>query len=180
MREEYWRPKEVQVLPNEPGSATDFSIAVTKKGNPIQVIRVSVFDDTSEASLTLWDAVSNSAPNWKPFETILLITNPGWRIAQKTWLSLTANTRVDVDPDISDAVWLRAFAQRLTKKENVNPVFPDHGQSPPSFFYRAGSFPNASSMRNSPEDQQWACDLVFPLPSRIGETCGGVLLTIKF
>lgn len=40
-------------------------------------------------------------------------------------LSLTANTRLDINPDMSDALWLRSLAQRLTKKEHVNPPFPD-------------------------------------------------------
>lgn len=43
-------------------------------------------------------------------------------------LSLNANTRVDTDPNMSDALWLRALAQRLTKKEHVNPPFPDGGE----------------------------------------------------
>ena len=39
-------------------------------------------------------------------------------------MSLNANSRVDVDPDIGDARRLRALARRLTKKEHVNPAFP--------------------------------------------------------
>jgi hypothetical protein len=56
---------------------------------------------------------------------VLLISSPGWRIDRSTNLSLNANTRVDVDPNLSDALWLRALAQRLMKKEHVNPPFPD-------------------------------------------------------
>ena len=34
---------------------------------------------------------------------------------------------MDIDPAFNDAVWLRAFAQRLTKKDHVNPPFPERG-----------------------------------------------------
>ena len=54
----------------------------------------------------------------------MLISNPGWRIDKTAKLSLNANSRVDIDPDIGDARRLRALAQRLTKKEHVNPAFP--------------------------------------------------------
>lgn len=55
----------------------------------------------------------------------MLISNPGWRIEKTTKFSLNANSRVDIDPDIGDARRLRSLAQRLTKKEHVNPAFPD-------------------------------------------------------
>ena len=35
----------------------------------------------------------------------------------------------DVDPMISDAFWLRGYAQRMTKREHINPPFPDDGIS---------------------------------------------------
>lgn len=54
----------------------------------------------------------------------MLICNPGWRIEKTAKLSLNANSRIDIDPDIGDARRLRALAQRVTKKEHVNPPFP--------------------------------------------------------
>lgn len=44
-------------------------------------------------------------------------------------LSLNASTRVDVDPDMNDALWLRSLAQRLIKREHVNPPWPDGSES---------------------------------------------------
>ena len=40
-------------------------------------------------------------------------------------LSLNANSRIDVDPDTGDARRLRALAQRMIRREHVNPPFPD-------------------------------------------------------
>jgi hypothetical protein len=48
---------------------------------------------------------------------------------RKAKLSLNANTRVDIDPDIKDALWLKAFARRMTTKEHINPPFPEGGKS---------------------------------------------------
>lgn len=53
-----------------------------------------------------------------------MISNPGWRIEKTAKLTLNANSRVDINPDIGDARRLRAVAQRLTKQEHVNPAFP--------------------------------------------------------
>ncbi|KAF2259306.1 hypothetical protein CC78DRAFT_74412 [Lojkania enalia] len=96
-----------------------------RKGTTSDIISIGVFDDTAEASLTLYGPTCASASRWRPSYTILLISNPSWRIDRMAFLSLNANTRLDVDPDMNDAVWLRSFAQRLTKKEHVNPPFPD-------------------------------------------------------
>ncbi|KAF1989878.1 hypothetical protein K402DRAFT_370693 [Aulographum hederae CBS 113979] len=96
-----------------------------KKGLTSELVNVGVFDDTGEATLTLWGATAASASVWQTSNTVLLITNPGWRIERKTTISLTANTFVDVDPDIPDADWLRGFAQRLTRREHVNPPWPE-------------------------------------------------------
>ncbi|KAF2199677.1 hypothetical protein GQ43DRAFT_375678 [Delitschia confertaspora ATCC 74209] len=97
----------------------------TKKGGECENVHVGIFDDTAEATLTLWGPMTASVSSWRPSHTILLISNPGWKIDRKTWLSLNANTRIDIDPEFNDAVWLRFFAQRLTKKEHINPPFPE-------------------------------------------------------
>jgi len=111
-------------VPNFVFADTPLSV-VTKKGKPSESIHVGIFDDTGEATLTLWGSATSSVSDWEPSKTILLIANPRWKIDRKTWLSLNANTRVDIDPAFNDAVWLRAFAQRLTKKDHVNPPFPE-------------------------------------------------------
>jgi hypothetical protein len=99
----------------------------TKKGDTSDVVKVMVFDDTGEATLSLWRSMADSAQSWTAGHTILLITCPGWRIDKKIWLSVTANTMFDVDPLIPDAFWLRGFSQRLTKREHPNPPFPTEG-----------------------------------------------------
>ncbi|KAF2190203.1 hypothetical protein K469DRAFT_25482 [Zopfia rhizophila CBS 207.26] len=96
-----------------------------KKGISSELINIGIFDDTAEATLTLWGITCASASSWQPSHTVLLISTPGWRIDRKANLSLNANTRVDIDPNVSDAVWLRSFVQRLTKKEHVNPPYPE-------------------------------------------------------
>lgn len=99
------------------------------------------------ASLNLWGAAAASAATWIPHKTILLLTRPGYRVSKNTnnanaannnnnsgnaplsllsppsdgpsyiYLSLTANTLVEIDPaPLRDATWLRGYAQRLLKK----------------------------------------------------------------
>ncbi|KAF2276361.1 uncharacterized protein EI97DRAFT_398063 [Westerdykella ornata] len=95
-----------------------------KSGRSYEMINIRVFDDTAEAVLTLYDIVCHSASNWQPSHTILLISEPKWSIDNIAKLSVNANTRIDVNPHMADAQWLRAMAQRLTKREHVNPPFP--------------------------------------------------------
>lgn len=45
----------------------------SKKGGESEVIDVNIFDNTIEATLTLWASTTFSASTWKPSETILLI-----------------------------------------------------------------------------------------------------------
>ncbi|KAF2736092.1 hypothetical protein EJ04DRAFT_598839 [Polyplosphaeria fusca] len=96
-----------------------------KKGFTSELINVGVFDDTADASLTLYASASASPSYWQPSRTVLLISNPAWRIDRIAKLSLGPNARIDVDPDMADALWLRSLAQRLTKREHVNPPFPE-------------------------------------------------------
>lgn len=96
----------------------------TKTGYTSELVSLGVFDDTSEAILTLCGAVCGSASLWQPSETVLLIANPGWRLDRTIKLSMSGNTRIDVDPNMSDAFWLKGLAQRMTKREHVNPPFP--------------------------------------------------------
>ncbi|KAK8232145.1 hypothetical protein HDK77DRAFT_445889 [Phyllosticta capitalensis] len=102
---------------------------VTRKDNTVtENVTVHLFDNTwTEATLTLWDHSTYSASTWKPSQTVLLLTNPGYRTnptSSKTWLALTSATTVDVDPPVRDALWLRAFAARQRRRQDVNPPFP--------------------------------------------------------
>ncbi|KAH9877719.1 hypothetical protein J1614_002936 [Plenodomus biglobosus] len=102
---------------------------LNRNGTTSTVISLGIFDNTADATLTLYSSLCSSAFYLTPSHSILLISNPGWRIDKTAKLSLNANSRVDIDPDLGDARRLRALAQRLTKKEHVNPPFPiEHGE----------------------------------------------------
>lgn len=121
---------------------TSVSIVTTKKGQPAEKVDVNVFDDTADATLTLWGCVAASASAWEPSSTILLLSNPALKEYTRPILSLTAETYVDVDPAIPDAEWLRKYARNLTKRDHVNPPYPEDGTSDGrllSFQRRVGS-----------------------------------------
>jgi hypothetical protein len=97
---------------------------MNRNGTLTDHLTLTIFDDTASATLTLYHSLCDSAPVLTPSHTILFISNPGWRIERTAKLSLTANTRIDIDPDVADARRLRSLATRLTKREHVNPAFP--------------------------------------------------------
>ena len=99
-------------------------VDINRNGTTSELLTLGIFDDTADASLTLYAGLCDSASSLQPSKTVLLISNPGWRIEKTAKLSLNANSRVDIDPDVGDARRLRALAQRLTKKNHVNPPFP--------------------------------------------------------
>ena len=86
-----------------------------------------IFDDTSEATLTLWNEVVPSAAKWKPSETVLLLTSPGYDPTRKGRLSVTFGTFVEVNPAMYDAEWLRERAKKRSKRDHVNLPFPENG-----------------------------------------------------
>lgn len=98
----------------------------TKKGKQLEMVNVNVFDDTAEITLTLWPRAASSASSWTPSHTILLLTKPGFKDDRRPTITLERKTHVDVDPCMADAEWLRNFAQRLTRREHVNPPFPEN------------------------------------------------------
>ncbi len=104
----------------------------TKKGFPAEKLDVILVDDTAEATLTLWGCNTPSAAFWQPSQTTLLLTNPEFRqeasSGRRPTITLTSSTHVDVDPCIPDADWLRAYVQRMTKREHVNQAFPENGK----------------------------------------------------
>jgi hypothetical protein len=99
-------------------------VVTNKKGVTSELVNINIFDDTSEATLTLWGASTLSTSTWEPSNTILFISSPGWRIDRRTYISLTSSTLIDIDPSIPDADWLRTYAQRLTRHTHINPPFP--------------------------------------------------------
>lgn len=102
-------------------------LVTNKDGHSNDVVSVGVFDDSMEASLSLWGITAASANGWTPSYTVLLITSPGCNSSHRHWLSLTATSLVEVDPDLRDTAWLRVFAGRFAKREHVNPAFPLRG-----------------------------------------------------
>jgi len=89
------------------------------------VVQVGLWDDSAEATLTLWDVATSSASGWKPSRTILLFTSPGCALGrEKVTISLKADTLVDVDPDMPETTWLRRAAEGRSKRSHVNPPFP--------------------------------------------------------
>ncbi|KAL8971056.1 MAG: hypothetical protein Q9183_001232, partial [Haloplaca sp. 2 TL-2023] len=100
------------------------SIVTTKKGEALEILQVFIFDDTYDARLLLWGRATASAPDWKPYRTILLLSSPGLRADKGPTLSINFATQVDVNPHIKDAEWLRSYAQRVTMREAVNVPFP--------------------------------------------------------
>lgn len=98
---------------------------INRNGTTSKLTSIGIFDSTADASLNLYGGLCDSASPFQPFKTVLLISNPGWRIEKTAKLTLNGNSRVDIDPDMGDARRLRALAQRLTKREHVNPSFPD-------------------------------------------------------
>lgn len=102
-------------------------------------------DDTAAATLGLWgtpalsptgdlvngentiltDEAAKERSSWRAGKTILLLDAPGCKIGRSTYLSLTTNTIVDVDPDIADAHWLRRWASKQMVREAINPPFPE-------------------------------------------------------
>lgn len=117
----------------------------TKKGNVAEKVDIRVFDDTSESTLTFWGGVAASANLCKPSNTILLLTSPAYSEDRGGTISIHTETHVDVDPHMTDAYWLRGFAQNLTKREHVNQPFPEDGTSIQDFDQRE-DVANASSI----------------------------------
>lgn len=102
----------------------------------MEKLDVNVFDDTCQATLTLWNRLCPSASAWKPSHTLLLITNAAFRSDGKPTINITATTQIEVDPEMRDGEWLRRFAQRLTKREHVNLPFPEDGLVSATFMVR--------------------------------------------
>ena len=80
-----------------------------------------------DVTLTLWGCTISSAHSWIPSHTILLISGPSVRGGGRPTISLSGSSIVEVNPEMRDADWLRDFAQRLTRREHVNPEFPLNG-----------------------------------------------------
>lgn len=51
-----------------------------KTGGEAELATVSLIDHTGEMRWTLWNEMIDSAKDWQPGKTILLISNPGYKV----------------------------------------------------------------------------------------------------
>lgn len=94
----------------------------------MEKVDVNIFDDTADTTLSLFNCMTGCPSQWTPSKTVLLILNPHFKASlSRPIMTLKSETLVDVDPVMADADWLRGYAQRLTKKECINPPFPKDG-----------------------------------------------------
>jgi hypothetical protein len=99
----------------------------TKSGAERELAEVLLFDHTGEVRWTLWSELIESSKAWQPGKTILLFSNPGYRVqySGKGSVAVQQSTMIDVDPDFPDADWLRKYAEGLTKRESLCLEFPE-------------------------------------------------------
>jgi hypothetical protein len=99
----------------------------SKKGKISDLTEVIIFDETTDIVLKLWGSYYLSAKEWIPSKTILLFSNPTFRLEYRGGCSLGVAhaTMVDLDPEFPDAGWLRKYAASLNKKESVDQTFPN-------------------------------------------------------
>jgi len=101
---------------------------ITKKtGGECELLEVILFDHTSEVKMTVWDNMIESAKEWQPGRTILLISNPGYKVEYqgKGSVGIIRQTMIEIEPDFPDAEWLKKYAVGLTKKESICLEFPE-------------------------------------------------------
>lgn len=104
-------------------------ITVRGSGRECELADLWLFDHTGEVKWTVWNDAIDSAKGWLPGKTILLLSEPGYRVGYagsgRGSLGLLPSTMVDVDPDFPDADWLRKYAAGLIKQESVAMEFPE-------------------------------------------------------
>jgi len=100
---------------------------VNKTGGESDLVEVWLFDHTGEIRWSVWNDLIDSAKEWHPGKTILLISNPGFKAGcpGKGSLGIIKDTFVDIDPEFPDAEWLSKYAERRTKKESMRQEFPE-------------------------------------------------------
>ncbi|KAF4633664.1 hypothetical protein G7Y89_g4452 [Cudoniella acicularis] len=98
-----------------------------KTGSDCELVEVLLFDHTGEVRLSMWNDMGLSPREWQAGKTILLISNPGYRVeySSKGSLGVVRQTMIEVEPEFPDAQWLRKYAVGLTKKESLCLEFPE-------------------------------------------------------
>jgi len=97
-----------------------------KDGGESDLADVGLFDHTGEVRMTLWNSQIDSCKDWQPGTTILLLSNPGYKLqfSGKGSVGIIHQTMIDIEPDFPDADWLRKYAAGLMKKESLNVAWP--------------------------------------------------------
>jgi hypothetical protein len=104
------------------------NITSKKSGQAMELLEVTLMDDTGEIVLKLWRELAASAKVWEAGKTILLFSSPVlkdelWR--RKATLAVGSKTMVDVEPSFQDAEWLRKWARNLKRRECVKQDIPE-------------------------------------------------------
>lgn len=108
------------------------SIGATRKfskktGGECKLADIILFDHTGDVKMLLWNELIESARDWVPGKTILLVSNPGYKIGNSNQVSVGVQFQsiIDVEPEFEEAEWLRKYAFGLTKKEALCLEWPE-------------------------------------------------------
>lgn len=99
-----------------------------KDGTRCELIDVMVFDHTASVRLTIWNRMIDGIADWQAGSTVLLISNPGYKLAytgKQGSIAILNQTLIDVNPVFPDAEWLKKYVVGLTKKESLCLEFPE-------------------------------------------------------
>ncbi|EEP75445.1 predicted protein [Uncinocarpus reesii 1704] len=96
-----------------------------KRGELIERCDIGIADDSGEAILTLKGYLTRSARKWVPNSTILLLSDVFWGSGTRR-AYVSAQSTVEVDPDMKDADWLRRYSKGMAGY--VNERFPENGR----------------------------------------------------
>lgn len=98
------------------------------QGVTTKKLAVGLTDESAhEVILTLYGRMLTSAlQSWSPYHSTLLLTNASWKGARFGRVSISSRTMVEVDPGITEAEWLRAYAQGM--RVLVNPLWREDGE----------------------------------------------------
>jgi hypothetical protein len=98
-------------------------IAAKKEGaSEHELMDVVVFDHTRDVKMTLWNELVESARDWVVGVTILLVSNPRYRVGTyggKGNISIQRQSMIEVGPDFPHAEWLAKYVVGLMKKESI-------------------------------------------------------------
>ena len=104
------------------------TVTSRKRETHYNVVEVGIYDDTATSVLKIWQEKIPSAKAWEPNRTILLISQPTCSLTDSTngraEIGLGYSSMVDVNPNYSEAKWLRNKIQDMAKKESVIVPYP--------------------------------------------------------